>query len=249
MVENTGRRPATLAALALGLGLVAACAERQPTAVAVPPAAADHPRPLFVAGDAVEKDWRKFRIWREAEFSLVALDGEVAIGAVAEGASAGLARRVEIDPDTCPEIEWSWRVDRLPGNAELSSRSSEDVAASLIVAFGDPGVFANPDPVPTLRYVWATTANAVGEVVESPYFPEALRTVVVRSGAEGVGQWFTERRDLRADYERAFGEPPEDRIEVIALFTDSDHGSDRVEAFYRWARVLCTAPEEPPSIF
>ena len=117
------------------------------------------------------------------------------------------------------------------------------MAASIFFAFGDPGVFSNPDPVPTLRYVWATETDPVDRIVDSPYFPGIIRSVVVRSGPERVGEWVTERRDLVADYASAFGGQPEGKVEIVALFTDSDHGKDRIEAFYAWARARCT--EEP----
>ena len=207
------------------------------------------PLPLFTASDALETPWRKVTIWSESEFKLVAIDGEVAIRAETDGASAALVRPVEIDPEICPEVTWSWRVDAMPREADLASRQSEDVAASVIFAFGDPGSLTNPDQVPTLRYAWATETNPVGEVVDSPYFPGILRTLVVRNGRDDLGTWVEERRNLRADYQLAFGEPPEDVVEVFALFTDSDHDNGASIAHYRSAEALCTELPEPESIF
>lgn len=249
------RRPGPLAALAAAA--LAGCAATGQEASRAPetgaaPGEAPLPEiavPLFDAETAAIDGWRLVPIWREMEFLMRALEGEVAFGAVAEGASAALVREVSIDPENCPVVEWSWRVESLPAEAELSSRESEDVAASIILAFGDPGSFLNPDPVPTLRYVWATDANPTETVIDSPYYPGTLRSLVVRSGPERLGGWVTERRDLAADYEAAFGEAPSDDIEVVALFTDSDHGGDRVEAFYRAGRAMCLEAPEGPSIF
>ena len=205
--------------------------------------------PIFAAGDAAEKDWRKVSVWGEAEFRIVALDGDVAIRAETDGSSAALVRRVDIDPETCPEVEWSWRVDRMPRTADLASRKREDVAASILFAFGDPGSFGNPENVPTLRYAWATETNPVGQVIDSPYFPRVIRTLVVRSGPAEMNLWITERRSLAADYERVFGRPPDSRIEVVAIFTDSDHDNGGATAHYRWARMLCREAPDVPSIF
>jgi len=208
-----------------------------------------HREPIFAAADALEKDWRKVRVWEEMEFSLVPAGDGVAIRAIAEGGSAALAREVEIDPSACPEVEWSWRVESLPEAAELSSREAEDMAASIFFAFGDPGVLTNPREVPTLRYVWATEDDAAESVHESPYFPGIIRSLVVRSGATDVGSWVTERRDLLADFARVFGGQPEEPVRVIALYTDSDHGETRVEALYRSATSLCLEAPDAPSIF
>ncbi len=245
---STGRAPGAVLCLAL-----ASCAPAPEPPAPAATAGAPVPEPIFRAGDALESPWRIFRIWREAEFEVVpapdAPEVAVAIEARAEGASAGLARRVELDPARCGTVEWAWQVDTLPAEADLASRAAEDVAASVFFAFGDPGLFANPDPVPTLRYAWATETNPAGSVIDSPYFPGVIRTLVVRSGPEGLGTWVTERRDLVADYRTVFGEAPEADVEIVALFTDSDHGETAVTARYAWARALCTEPAEPPSIF
>ncbi|MEO1315571.1 MAG: DUF3047 domain-containing protein [Pseudomonadota bacterium] len=229
--------------------LLAACA-REP-AVAPDPTAppGEIPLVLFEAGDALEEDWQKFDIWRNTSFDLVPAGETVAIRARAEGASGLLARRLSVDPETCPQLEWTWAIEGLPSTADLSSRESEDMAAAIFVAFGDPGVFSNPDPVPTIRYVWATGTDAKGAVVPSPYFPASIRSVVVRSGEIGVGEEVTERRDLLSDYAAAFGGKPEDDVEVFALFIDSDHGKDPLEARFVSARALCLEQPEAASIF
>lgn len=227
---------------------LAGCATQR-AVVPSAPSDAEFPVPIFTAGDALTEKWRHLRVWGETEWRLVALDGEVAIRAVARGTSSALARYVEIDTGICPVAEWSWRVDALSPNADLTSRKTEDVAASLFFVFGDPGTLANPDPVPTIRYVWSADANPPEAVFKSPYFPNSLRNVVVRSGTGDLGAWVTERRDLRADYQRAFGEPPTEPVQVFALFTDNDHLKEPTEAYYRDARVLCTEEPESAGIF
>lgn len=202
--------------------------------------------PVFTAGDALLRDWLHFRIWRETEWRLAAIDDEIVIAATGDGSSSGIGRWVDIDTATCPALEWSWRVDALPEHADLTRRDRDDVAASLILAFGDPSSMSNPRPVPTIRYVWSAAANPVDAVVDSPFFPGTLRSIVVRSGADALGTWVTERRDLREDYRLAFGEPPAEAIQVFALFTDNDHLREPVKAYYRRASVLCT--EKPGGI-
>ena len=200
--------------------------------------------PVFAAADALDRDWLHFRIWRETEWRLAALDGEIVISATGKGSSSGLGRWVAIDTAKCPVLEWSWRVDALPAGADLAERDRDDVAASLFLAFGDPGSLSVPRPVPTIRYVWSAAANPIGTVVDSPFFPGTLRNVVVRSGADDLGIWVTERRDLREDYRLAFGGPPAGPIQAFALFTDNDHLEEPMQAYYRWASVLCTEPPE-----
>ncbi|MEM7497291.1 MAG: DUF3047 domain-containing protein [Pseudomonadota bacterium] len=243
-------RPALpILALLGALPLLAACAREAATAPDPGAPPGEIPLVLFEANDALEEDWQKFDVWQNTSFDLVPAGDRIAIRARAKGASGLLARRVSVDPETCPQLEWSWTVEGLPSTADLSSRKAEDMAAAIFVAFGDPGVFSNPDPVPTLRYVWSTSNEPKGTVVASPYFPATLRSVVVRSGPADVGTVVTERRDLLADFEAAFGGEPEDRIEVLALFIDSDHGEEPLEAHFLGARALCIEEPEAPSIF
>ncbi len=233
------RRP--LIGLAIGSALaLGGCAGQTPAARNPDAAGALQPYPIFTAADALDKGWLHFRVWHETEWKLVPLDDEIVISATGEGSSSGLARWVEIDPDDCPTIDWSWRVDALPERADLATRDREDVAASLFLAFGDPGSLSSPKPVPTIRYVWATAANPVGEVIDSPYFPGTLRSIVVRSGADALGTWVSEQRDLREDYRLAFGVAPPEPIQAFALYTDNDHLEEPVQAYYRSAVVLCS---------
>jgi Protein of unknown function (DUF3047) len=230
--------------LACLLSVAAGCADqaRQPGA---DPAGSLSPYPVFTAADALDRPWLHFRVWRETDWRLAALDDEVVISATGQSSASGLGRWVEIDTATCPAIEWSWRVDALPEGADLAVRDRDDVAASLFLAFGDPGSMTSPKPVPTVRYAWSAAANPVGAVIDSPFLPGTLRTLVVRSGRDALGPWATERRDLREDYRMAFGAPPAEPIQVFALFTDNDHLKAPTRAYYRSASVLCTdAPED-----
>jgi hypothetical protein len=225
--------------------LIAGCAEPpRPGAPAAERGALDETLPLFSAGDALEKDWLVFRQWRRPDFGIVPVGDAVAIRIAAEGASGGLGRFIEIDTTNCPVVEWTWRVDRLPEAADLSQREAEDVAAALLFAFGDPGSLSLPKPVPTLRYVWATEGETPDTVIDSPYFPSFLKSIPVRFGPAAQSAVVTERRDLAADFQRAFGRPPPEPVRLIALYADSDHGDSAVEGLYFSARALCSEPVE-----
>jgi hypothetical protein len=55
--------------------------------------------------------------------------------------------------------------------------------------------------------------------------------IAVESGAEHVGRWMIEERNLYADYKRLFAaEPP--RIAGIALMTDTDNTGESAVAYY-----------------
>lgn len=55
--------------------------------------------------------------------------------------------------------------------------------------------------------------------------------VVVRSGAEELGRWLTEHRDVRADFQRIYGEAPDDPS-ALSLSIDSNDTHTTAEVFF-----------------
>jgi hypothetical protein len=196
-------------------------------------------RHLFAASTAIEDEWQHLRIVGSTQYRVELYEERLAIAARGRGSASGLMRRVEVDTERCPVIEWSWSVAVLQPGADLRVREREDVAASIFLLFGDPGFVFDPTPVPTLRYVWTNERVDVERVIDSPYIPGTVRSLVVQSGAHRRGQWTTHRRDVGRDFRRAFGHAPPGPVQAVAVFTDNDQTGEDVEAYYEWARMLC----------
>src|SRR5262245_5893312 len=194
--------------------------------------------PLFSAERAIQDEWQQILIRGETEYRVTASAGRVAIRAIGQNSASGLLRRVQVDPVNCPKIEWSWRVDQLQETADIRVKEKEDVAASIYLMFGDPGLLLTPKQVPSLRYVWTNQRMDVESIVDSPYLPGTVKSVVVRSGSR-QRQRFVESRNILTDFERAFGYAPKEAIEAIALFTDNDQTKEPVLAYYEWGRMEC----------
>lgn len=211
---------------------------------AVPRTDTGTPRPstgthLFDAVTAIQDQWLHFSLRGKTDYRLAVMNGRVAIRATGQQSASGLIRRVDIDPVKCPIIEWSWSVTKMQKDADLRVKDREDVAASIFLLFGDPGFLFDPKPVPTLRYVWTNGNVPADAVIDNPYLPGIVRSIVVESDAERIGSWVTERRNMIDDFLGAFGDPPTGRIHAIVLFTDNDQTQQPVEAYYGWARVVC----------
>ena len=199
----------------------------------------DGTRHLFSASTVIEDEWQQLSFLGTTQYRVELYQNRLAISARGRRSSSGLIRYVEIDTKQCPEIEWSWSVAVLQAGADIRIREREDVAASIFLLFGDPGFVFDPSPVPTLRYVWTNDRVAVESVIDSPYMPESVRSLVVQSGAGRGAQWITQKRDLRQDFHTAFGFPPPGPVRAVAIFTDNDQTGEAVEAYYEWARMLC----------
>ena len=184
--------------------------------------------------------WRDVPIRGKTDYSVVARDGRSAIMAIGRHTASGLARRANIDPKTCRNIRWSWRVDQMQAEINLRQKSKEDVAASLFLTFGDPGFMMMPNPVPTLRYVWTTDHMKIGELFDNPFRPGIIRTIVVENRSDRLGEWVDFTRDLHADFVTAFGSPPTEILKLIGIFTDNDQSQEPVTAYYGPITVHCS---------
>jgi hypothetical protein len=194
---------------------------------------------LFAASNSIDDQWRHLPLRGKTEYKINNSDGKISIRARGQNSASGLIRRVSIDPSRCRHFEWVWRVTTLQESADLRSKDREDVAASIFLLFGDPGFLSSPTKVPTLRYVWTNRRIEPETIVDNPYLPGVVRSLVVRSGDAQSNSWVHERRDIALDFKRAFGREPDATIEAIALFTDNDQTREPVEAHYVEAKVSC----------
>lgn len=90
-------------------------------------------------------------------------------------------------------------------------------------------------PYAAIQYIWARKA-AVERVIPNANTTR-IKKLVVRSGSDGLNEWQSFNRDVRADFRLAFpGEEPGD-VESVALMTDTDSLGGRAEACYADVRM------------
>jgi hypothetical protein len=120
-------------------------------------------------------------------------------------------------------------------DGDRSRLSARDAALSELARV----VTGEDMPYATLMYVWCNR-QATGSVIRSPRTGR-IRKLVLESGPARLGQWLEYERDIRADYERVFGEKPGALIGV-AIMTDSDNTHSRTQAWYGPVRLIATRP-------
>ena len=239
--------------------LLGACTQQisEERVVVEAPAAEDSLTPsgyLFQAETTIQDEWFHMRMRGQTDYHLTIFQETLAIRARGRDSASGLIRSVDVDLQSCPELEWAWAATQVQRSVDLREKEGEDVAASLFLLFGDPGLYSDPDPVPTLRYVWTTDHVERDEVIDNPYLPGIVKSIAVRvtrtaatpgPSASGLAGWQVERRDVLADFRRAFGSAPEQGLSAIAIFSDNDQTGEPVEAYYGWARMHCIeGPDE-----
>lgn len=172
-------------------------------------------------------------------------DGRPAWFARSDASASMFRKRVRVPPHQLGMVEFSWWVDHLVPGADLSEAGQGDSPARVVFAFdGDHsrlsmknrmlfelagGLGGETPPFATLMYVWANDAPPESVIVNPRI--DRVRKIVMESGPRHLRQWRTYRRDLAADYRRAFGEEPGPLI-GMAYMTDSDNMNATARTWY-----------------
>jgi hypothetical protein len=204
-------------------------------------------------GEKVPAPWdhRSFPGKTASEFRYARLEGRDAISVQADASASMLRQVVRIEPEQLGRVRFSWKVPALIEQADMALRDKDDAPVRIVLAFeGDRSRFSSRDaalselvkaltgepmPYATLMYVWCNRREP-GTVIRNPR-TERIRKLVVESGPRRLNRWLEYERDIRADYERAFGEKP-GALVGIAIMTDSDNTRSRAQAWYGPVRFV-----------
>lgn len=160
--------------------------------------------------------------------------------------SASMLRQdVHIAAKDLDVVKFSWHVPELIKDADIALRDFDDSPVRIVLIFeGDKTKFSaknamlsemaemlsgEPLPYATLMYVWCNKREP-SSVIVNPR-TDRIRSVVVESGAKNLRQWLDYERNIRADYEKAFGEAPGALVRV-GIMTDSDNTQSQTFASY-----------------
>ncbi len=176
----------------------------------------------------------------------IAMDGDRRALRVASSSSASTwLARVTGETGSRPTLQWQWKVSKALAGSDLRIKQGDDYAARLYVLFDLPAerlslgdrlrmqaarTLAGVEvPAAALCYVWGS-AQAAGVTGWNPY-TDRVRMVVVDGGDTHAGRWRTVNRDLRRDWDEAFGGamPP---VGGIAVGADTDNTRDTVETWF-----------------
>jgi len=140
-------------------------------------------------------------------------------------------------------LQWRWRLDEGIAGADLRSRAADDAAVKVCVLFDLPderlpfvdrqllrvarAASGQRLPGATLCYVWAPLAGRDELIVNA--YTRRMRWLVLQGRGAPLAQWRSERRDLRADFLRAFGDdaaemPP---VQAVLVGADADNTGGR----------------------
>lgn len=173
------------------------------------------------------EDWEEKEFENETRYSFVELDGETALQAVSDTSASGMFRKIEVDIERFPYLNWHWRIDQsLPAMDETTKDFDDYVARIYVVKSG--GFFFWKTKA--LNYVWSSRESK-DAVWPNAFAPNNTRMLAVRSASDASGIWYHEKRNIYEDLKAWLGEEV-DQIDAVAIMTDTDNSGLRAKAYY-----------------
>jgi len=198
-------------------------------------------------GSTLPAGWRPLtfkKIDRHTTYEVVKDGSTLVVKAVSEASASGLIKEVTIDPHEYPIVRWRWKVENLLEKSDVSRKDGDDYPARLYITFAyepDKVSFGRKlkykagralfgdIPIGALNYIW-DGKSPVGRIVDNA-FTDFAKMIVVQSGAQRVGFWVEEERNVYQDYKAAFGEEPP-AISGVAIMSDTDNTKEHAVAYY-----------------
>lgn len=171
--------------------------------------------------------WEQKSFTGETRYQLQTVDDVVVLRADSHEAGSGLFKEQTVDLEKTPFLNWSWRIgNRLTGLNE-QIKSGDDYAARVyVIAKGGPAFWQTK----AINYVWSGN-NAKFSVWANAFAGNDVMMLALRGPEAALNVWHTEKRNVRADLQKLFGEDFR-TIDAVALMTDTDNSRGQASAFY-----------------
>ena len=199
------------------------------------------------------KSWAHYRMpgKKPSQFHYQFNDGRAAMAVAANGSASMLRRVMRVEPAQLGKLNFSWKLPNLIEYADLSDREFDDSPVRIVLAFeGDRSTFSPKNamlselaqmltgdalPYATLMYVWCNVC-APDAVIHNPR-TDRIRKLPLESGPAKLNRWLDYERDIKKDFEKAFGEAP-GALTSISIMTDTDNTKGRARAYYGALRFV-----------
>ncbi len=170
--------------------------------------------------------WEEKSFLNHSHYNLIQANGATVLKAQTSAAASGLYRKVEIDLNKTPFINWSWKIDNIYQGNNERSKEGDDYPARLYVVISSGLFFWQTK---SINYVWSNN-QAVGSSWDNAYTNHA-KMVAIHSGSKKTGLWLTEKRNVHKDFKQLFGEEIS-KVHIIAIMSDSDNAKQSATAYY-----------------
>lgn len=192
------------------------------------------------------------KLKRDTVYTLAQEEGRTVLRAAAEGSASAYVAYLKPAATAPAALTWRWKTDALVPGADNRDKKREDAPLRVIVAFdGDRSTLSEAEqkrfrrakslsgkdlPYAMLMYIWSDHVP-VESLIPSAH-TSRLKMLAVASGKGGLGTWQSVRRDVAADYRRAYGAEP-GPVLGVAVMTDTDNTGEKAVGEYADIRFEC----------
>ena len=172
-------------------------------------------------------EWEEKSFEGNTRYTLVEQGGRQVLKAESRAAASGLFREILVDLDKTPFLNWSWRIENSLEGLDEQTKQGDDYPARIYVVVSGGLAFWRTRAV---NYVWASRLPR-GFEWPNAFAGDNAMMVALRSGEARARKWVREKRDVRADLRRFFGNDIR-YIDGVALMTDTDNSLQQATAYY-----------------
>ncbi|WP_020482783.1 DUF3047 domain-containing protein [Methylomonas sp. MK1] len=190
-------------------------------------AVADNKLPIGEFSQNRLEGWEHKSFKGETLYRLQAIDGVTVLTADSRAAGSGMFKEQHIDLEQTPFLNWSWRIGKRLAGLNEQSKPGDDYAARVYVVVKGGLAFWQTKAI---NYVWA------GNTKKDTVWPNAFAgdhamMLALRGPEASLNVWQTEKRNIRADFKKLFGEDIS-TIDAVAIMTDTDNSGGQASAAY-----------------
>jgi hypothetical protein len=150
----------------------------------------------------------------------------------------GIKKEFSFDIRKYPYLTWRWKATRLPKGGDIRKRDTDDQTGQIYVLFPKFPAMVNTR---SMGYIWDTATPAGTSGTSTAY--SKMKYVVLQSGADKLGQWTLETRNVYEDYKKYFQEDPP-AVGGVLLYINTQHTQSSAEIYYGEIFFSTKPPEE-----
>ena len=171
--------------------------------------------------------WEKKIFSGETNYDLFELDQQIVLKAVSEDAASGLVKKIKVDLQQYPYLNWRWRTDSSLDALNERQKPGDDYVARIYIVVSGGLFFWRTF---ALNYVWSSN-QAKGASWPNAFAGENAIMLAVRSGEDKRSTWYMEKRNVYEDLKKYYGKDIR-YIDAIAVMTDTDNSHGRSVTYY-----------------
>jgi len=171
--------------------------------------------------------WEEKSFVGHTRYRVTVEDGVETIEGEARASASLYYRRQPIDLTRTPVLHWRWKVSTVyGGDFDERTKAGDDYPARLYVAV-KTGFF--PWQTRAINYVWSSK-QPLGATWPNAY-TDKTQMVAVAAGADDLGRWRAQQRDVVADFKRYF-DLDVTELAGYAVMVDGDNTGNGATAWF-----------------